>query len=392
LSNSRNESRYSSPEARLAIACLGHELGCTSEIFLPEGLDWERFYQFIEENRLAPHFSVLAKSLPIALPDEVKQKLKYARYQNLLYGDQCKIQVHQVLAALKEAGIQVIVLKGWAVIQWLYDGDHGQRYCDDIDILVPKKSVTQAEELLKQMGYSGMGATESDFYYRYNSARAYQKTDLKLKPWGQFSIGFHWGLLHYPNYDEKQIDTDELFYRAIPIHVAGVQVLELSFEDQLIYTCAHLSLHHRNSDTLLNYYEVATIIHRLGEQRNWQIVVNQAIDWHLIGQLKYVLDQVAQLWSQVIPVELGIWLKNVKISLKDRLIDWLVAITEGHYYQRLVVKMIAVPGWKNKFQAMSLMIFPDKKSMSQRFGVSGAQLLKIYWVRFFKAVSGFFRS
>lgn len=93
MRKNRNESRYSFPEAQLAIAYLGFELGCTGKITLPEGLDWGRFYEFIEKNRLAPHFAVLAKRLPIDLPDGIKHELKMARYQNLLYGDACKLQV-----------------------------------------------------------------------------------------------------------------------------------------------------------------------------------------------------------------------------------------------------------------------------------------------------------
>ncbi len=391
MNKSRNESRYSSPEARLAIACLGYELGCVGEITLPEGLDWARFYQFIEENRLAPHFAVLAKRLPIAFPEDIKQKLKYARYQNLLYGDLCKIQVHQVLAALKAAGIPVIVLKGWAVIQWLYGGDHGQRVYDDIDILVPVLRKEAAEAVLEKGGYATVLAVDPGFADRFSNAKAYIKQGEESDASRHFSIGFHWGLTHFPYYDKARVNTTELFERSLPLQIAGIDVAELSLEDQLIYTCAHLALHHRNDETLLQYFEIAAILQRAGAALDWNALIARARQWGYLAQLRVVLSTINSLWKYILDKKLLDMLEHVSIPWKERWLDRLVAGVKGNPIRAAFVEVLALPGIANKLRAIWFNMFPPRKYMEHRYN-QGNSLVGLYWMRVRGAMNRFFHS
>ena len=92
-------------------------------------------------------------------------------------------------------------------------------------------------------------------------------------------IGFHWGLLHRPSYDLDQVDINGLFSRARSLNGLGVNVLELSSEDQIVYGCAHLGLHHRYNPALYSYYEIGALIQRAGSNLDWNAIIQRAQDW-----------------------------------------------------------------------------------------------------------------
>jgi len=384
--------KYSSPEAQFILQCLRSELFPGTAVKLPAGdLDWDLVYTLLEENRLAAHFYTFSMQHESLFPDALLRKLKQARGAVLLYGDQCKLQVQEVLTGLTAAGIPVIVLKGWALIQWLYKGDHGQRFCEDIDILVPMAFVSQAEDLLRKMGYAALKEVDPGFAQRFSNAQAYRKVNGADQHWQRFLIGFHWGLTHYPYFDAKRINTDELFNRSIPLNVAGEKVAELSFEDQFIYTCAHLALHHRNAENILNFFEIAAILQRAGGEMDWQVVADRAAAWGYGMQVRYVLAEIEQLWPVVVPKHAIHALAAVEVTRKERWIDWLVASTKGNRFRSALVEMLALPGWDNKFTAAFKHVFPGREYMHHRYGVRDKNLIKAYWVRVSGAFTGVFR-
>jgi hypothetical protein len=382
------------PQVDFIIHCLHSEL--VSGYRVPNSdnnLDWEQVYNLLIENRLAPHFSVFSKLHIGIFPNDIQYRLKQARYANLLYGDQCKIEVQQVLRGLTEAGIPVIVMKGWALIQWLYNGDHGQRFCEDIDILIPPETYESVDQILQQLNYSGVTEAQPGYARRFTNAIAYSLAGEYTGPFRKFSIGLHWGLTHFPYFDEKRINIPELFVRARPLKVAGVDVLELSFEDQLIYTCAHLMLHHRNEETLLNYFEIAAIIQRAGVDLDWQVILDRSRDWHYLVQVQNVLKKVNDLWPELIPTDGYLQITEAESSLNDKLIDYLVAKNKGNPFRSAVVEMLALPGWRNKLSCAFQQIFPGKEYMVNRYALPEEHtLFWLYIIRLKKAISGFFKK
>ena len=58
----------------------------------------------------------------------------------------------EVVAALDEAGIANLVVKGPAIARWLYDAP-GERPYDDIDLLVRESDLTRAEQTVRRLGF-----------------------------------------------------------------------------------------------------------------------------------------------------------------------------------------------------------------------------------------------
>ena len=381
---------FTGPEAEFCIAVLASELQeQPGTVRAPENIDWEAVAVFLENNRLAAHFYTLGQKNPGLFPQSLRERLKQARYANLLYGDKCRLEVSQVLSALKQADIPVIVMKGWAVIQWLYNEDHGQRFCEDIDILVPLEKIDQAEEILVKLKYAGMDEVHPGYTRRFYNCQAYTRNGTDQKPASRFSIGLHWGLTHYPYYDKNQVNIPELFERAHPLRVAGVDVLELGFEDQLIYTCAHLALHHRNEETLLNYYEIAAIFRRAGTQLDWNVLTARAQKWRYLVQVQGVLAQLDRLWPGLIAPDVLERLNQTRAPWRERLNDWMVAVTKVNGFRSGLVELLAMPGIPNKFSSAFHQVFPDKDYMVKRYNLPASQsLIQLYAARLSLALKG----
>jgi hypothetical protein len=388
------------PEFMFAVTCLSDELRDEPAELraeraqpAPTNLDWQKLYSLLSGHRLSAHFYSLGLKRPGLWPDSFREQLRQDRYANLLYGDQCSLQVKQVLAALSASKIPVIVMKGWALISTLYGGDYGQRFCEDIDLLVQPDTADLAEAVLRDQGYVGLPEVSLGYTRTFVNCRRYY---LAAQPPGAFrifSIGLHWGLIHYPYFDARLINIPELFERARSLQVSGVNVLELSLEDQLVYICAHLALHHRNTETLANFFEIAYIIKRGGAQMDWQSVVDRAGAWRYGVQLKITLKQLNCLWPGLIPVPAFDLVQNLQTAWIDRWIDWIVERTRGNNFQSAVVELLCMPGLKAKCSAALRTVFPDKAYMQTRYGDSSSPgLLDLYVRRFMIGLRGIFQN
>jgi len=378
------------PEVGFIVACLSSELSGKQEPLIPPAnVDWEKVANLVEEHRLAGHFYIFGKKRPGLFPDDLQARFKNVRYGFLIYGDNARLQVSSVLAALTSAGIPVIVMKGWALIPTFYKGDHSQRFCEDIDILIEPDQVDTAELILQKLGYYGIDEVTPGYSRCFANARAYMLISDNHTGFRRFAIGLHWGLTHYPFFDRERIKIGDIFARAKPLWVADVQVLEMSLEDQLVYTCAHLSLHHRNEETLLNYYEIAAILEKGESAMDWEEVITRANEWGYLVQLQYSLKCTHDFWPSALPINVLQKVTSQKTSRTERMIDRLVKMTKGNRFRSALIGALAIPGIHNKFRAALHQILPEKSYMQSRYHVApGENLLPYYCRRFLGAIRG----
>lgn len=362
-----NNTSLNGTNINFIINCLSHELNCETSFFaMPENIDWETVSLLLERHRLDAHFYTLNQKYNFQISEQYKEKLRIARYANLLFGDYCKTEIHEVLTSLEAAKIPVIVLKGWAFIQWLYEGDHGQRFCEDIDILIPTNYVDLAVKTLRELDFKCIEEFGPLFSRRFRNASTFFRDGNLNKPFRKFSIGLHWGLTHHPCYDSKQVNINELFCRKVPIQIENVNVFELCFEDQIVYLCAHTALQHRNAETLQNYYEIAALIKRSGKKLNWQVIIERAKQWHYLVQVQLVLNQVNLYWSGVIPDHELTMINCSETTWLEKKLDHFVAITKSDSYPSVLLEFLTIPGLINKFTYIFIRLFPPKKIFQQQ--------------------------
>jgi len=257
---------------------------------------------------------------------------------------------------------------------------------------VTPETTDHAETVLRDEGYAALPEVSPGYTRKYENCRRYVLANQLPGAVREFSIGLHWGLTHYPYFDPKLVDIPQLFQRARPLQVTGVNVLELSFEDELVYTCGHLALHHRNAETLLNYFEIASIIQNGGTALDWHGVCQRAGAWRYGVQVQNTLQQVNWLWPGLIPAAAMEQVRKLHPSWKERWLDWVVAKTQGNNFRCAVVEWLTIPGLSAKWALTFRSIFPDKAYMQTWYGGDPSpKLFKLYAERFMKGLRGIFQ-
>jgi hypothetical protein len=334
----------------------------------PANLDWERFYSLLTRQRLSSHFYVLAKSHRDKWPASFHEQLRLDRYSLMVYGRQCSNRIQTILAALTQAGIPIIVLKGWAFIQTLYDGDPSQRICSDIDLLVHPRDVSLCEGVFYRSGCQLERESWPGYNHRYLNGNRFFFPGQPVIPGHTFSIGFHWGLLHVPAFDPKQVNIERLFEQSHPINVCGAEVRELAIEDAIVYNCAHLDLHHRFEASLLRYYEIGAIIARAGSSLDWEGVIQHASLWKKIVPLRIVLEKIEILWPGIILTSILDRLARQKPNRIERFVNRWIEKTNGRPAFDHLLLWLTFPDWKQRPLILLQDIFPSPAYMNWRYG------------------------
>jgi hypothetical protein len=162
------------------------------------------------------------------IEDEILGRLKgiyrhtWARNQ-LLFHDAA-----QVMKAMQEAGIPVLVLKGATLASTAYT-DAGLRPMNDFDFMVPFGETRSAFEIMSQSGWKYVESVplEQTIWSSHAS---------KWNNQGGRQIDLHWHLL--PGWRLPEVD-EGVVQRAAKIQIAGTTFPAMSATDLLWHVCAH---------------------------------------------------------------------------------------------------------------------------------------------------------
>jgi hypothetical protein len=310
----------------------------------------------------------LGQAQPNLWPASFQAALGSARYRILLHGDWCAGQVKSVLTALVEARIAVIVLKGWARIPTTYHGDISQRIYDDVDLLVMPDQAGQAEAVLQNLGYQPTLLEPWPGYrWRYQSTWAYRQS-LTSDPSARFfTVGLHWGLLNCSFYD-RRVSLVALFRGARPFQIVGVQACQMAAEDELVYACGHLAVHHQYSGELFRFYEMAALIAQSDSTLDWDAVVQNAVAWRLVVPTQNVLGRLEHLWPGLLPARVLERIQKLQAMVSERWVHSLLVNNQRNHSVRALVQWAALPGLGLRLRHLLETAFPSPDYMQMRYG------------------------
>lgn len=130
----------------------------------------------------------------------------------------------RAIDALRAAGIEVLALKGAALIGTVY-GDIGARPMGDIDLAVPPPRIADAVRALRGAGFTPI-ENEPELLLATRHSLAFRDLDGR-------EVDLHRGMLWRPGLD------DEFWRGSVEVEVAGAPVRILNRTDQLLHVCAH---------------------------------------------------------------------------------------------------------------------------------------------------------
>ena len=221
--------------------------------------DWNQVLDVAMRHGVAPllYDRLRPLSSNCHIPPAVLLNLPVAYLANAARNLRIYHQLGQVLTALQEQGIPVIVLKGAHLAELVY-GNIALRTMCDLDLLVRKDDLARTAARLQELGYA---------WNDCQGVEAASATSHHLPPFlrpGAAPIEIHWtiaGLRLGLN-----IERDGLWERSRAVVVAGVETLVLSPEDLLLHLCMHAGSHHGFNVGLRPFCDIAqTLMHHLAE-------------------------------------------------------------------------------------------------------------------------------
>lgn len=254
----------------------------------------------VQKNRVDGLLYKIGKARPGIWPESFQNQLKAQHYLNFLYSERYINHTRAALTVLHKAGIPILVLKTWAFFPTVYGGDYTMRSFADVDLLVPPADLKRVEAILVVQGFQLADEFWPGTRFRYKNAEfSYYKRDGNFQ---NYTIDLHWGLFSRPYYDDR-IQVEGLFSRALPLEVVGVPALRLGIEDEILFACGHLSLHHQYADDLNRYYELAWLIRHADPAVNWAMVLERAKEWMLTCPLKRIMLEMETRFPHTLPIE-----------------------------------------------------------------------------------------
>lgn len=234
--------------------------------------DWSDLAELASQHGVSPRFyqtvKALAKTEPF--PADLHTRLKNAYLQNAVRNTLLLARATKLLQDFNSNNIDTIALKGIYLVENI-NHTIGERYFCDIDLLVKRADLPKAIARAQECGFNP--STYFD--------PADQDIDIKHVP-PMFNheglpLEIHWTLLEE---DEPfNIDAAELWQRAIPAKVAGVDVLALSPEDFAAHLCLHFTYQHHLSLGMKGLLDVADVLRHFQDQFDWDRFLSIVSSW-----------------------------------------------------------------------------------------------------------------
>ena len=327
-----------SPERRLLLACARANLVAEDRRRISElaagHLDWDQIAAVAYTHGVAPLiYRSLAHSGAICLvPSKTAQTLERAYYGNAASNLHLYSELRKVLVSLRQRKVETIVLKGAALAEMVYP--HSTlRPMSDVDILVRKNNVAEAEATLMNMGYR----VDADA----KQQRLKEHYHLVFTKPGHTNIELHWHVKRPSG--PFRIDIDALWQRCQPVKIAGIDALLFSPEDLLLYLCQHF-WKHEFTGGIRPLCDIAEVIKHYGEKIDWKKAAARSSEWEMNPCTYVGLRLASNLLDAAIPERR---LEDLRpVDLKNEVISWAMESVLGHGECPLVFPELLKLFWK----------------------------------------------
>jgi hypothetical protein len=274
-----------------------------AELAALPALDWDNVVSLAEWQRVP---SMLRHNLALAgaaghAPPAVSERLKAGYSWIVARSLRYRAELHRVVSALGARGIDVMLLKGAALVPDYY-ADPGLRPMSDLDLLVPEGDVAGAVAVLRDLGYRYPPDSGSEAYLQRVRAGNYQWTAM-VSGDGMVAVEIH----HHLGVRNGLLDLrlDRYWAGARPVRRGSAECLAPAPEHLLLHVGLHFLHHHEHcsNSALRQLADVALIIESVGSAFDWDIVIDEARVSGVDQALLVVLLVAGNLLGVTVPPE-----------------------------------------------------------------------------------------
>lgn len=360
-------------EDKLIHYCAG--LDSTQEIseILQPHLNWDYILKRVKNEGLMPlvysRLSAIngAKSL---IPEDSWEKLKSSYYTVAMRNIALSARLEKILDVFNQAGVEVILLKGMALVHTIYP-NMALRPMYDIDILIHKNDFSQAKEKLEGLGYFNSAYYPEDFHH------------------DGMMVDVHWEFLNTTRVRSRgksyAIDLEQAWISALPVEINGCKAKVLSPEYALMELCLHLAFHH-GLKGLLWFSDIARLIEHYKEEIDWQEFIEKCAEYKIARPVYYVLLCVQQVLGQQVPQFVLEALKPKRENFLERKFFNLIASGADIENARFLFTLLCIDNLLGRLAFLREIILLSPGVISGRYRVSSIGQIPGAYLTHFKAI------
>lgn len=227
--------------------------------------DWDNAVSISASHCILPQVMRVVSDLKGTgiVPEGVVSRLRDLTHTDVALQARLRIALKEMLPVIRENGAEVIVLKGPAIAQLLYERP-GERTYKDLDLLCREEDYGKVWEALTSLGYrTTAGPT-------LPARKAEQETHFERKfhhPDGLARVDVHPDAMKL---GVRPRHADDLWKRAVPTMLEGEPTWVLSPDDQLLTLCVHL--HRHGFIRLIWFKDIDLLLRRHGDDLDWDMI------------------------------------------------------------------------------------------------------------------------
>jgi len=207
-----------------------------------------------------------------------------------------------ILAELEKMGVEVVLLKGMAIVVAYYK-DIGARPMNDVDLLVREEDVQKTLQFLKVQGWQSVSGSRLS-----KPVKHIHSLDLRNKE--GYELDVHWRAFYQCSWDmaDKALweQTEEVAFKGSTIKI-------LNPTQQILHNCAH-GIRWNAISSIRWVVDVMKILENRASSINWESLVSEAAARNLSLTMFYTLSYLKSEFHADLPDDI---LKRLNQLPKD---------------------------------------------------------------------------
>jgi len=294
------------------------------------------------------------------IPPWVRWKLE-AEVEHVAAGNRIILErTAELAAAFANARLDMMVLKGAALLLCLYDQPGGRPMCD-VDLLIRPGDAERADHVLRAAGYRrGRPLLTRDFYPRFHYEADYIsagprsiRLDVHVRPFRP---------LRYRDLVPEHDLWDGR--RQVPIGTGLIDVPSL--ENLLIHLAGHAGFH--GADRPLWLWDIQKFVTKYHGQIDWELVLRRLNEWRLTCAACLAFDRAEAMFGPFLGDNVRRGLRAGRVSWRDRLATWQSPRDAGFPLWRTLVDLVVTPSVRLRVGYMRAVLLPDSDHLGEGYG------------------------
>jgi len=273
-------------EENLLLRLLG---GAPPAVAGAEPVDAARFVELCRRHGVAGMAREAMAHGQATWPPSIQEGLKQVARKTLVDNLALLRALREAAAALDEAGIDFILLKGVSLLGFLYPQIE-QRPMTDMDLLIHEDDWPSVSAALKRRGCA-MPGPESE----KSLGEDWYNQLVEIPGTPPCSLEIHWNL---ESIERSRIDPTVLFRDAVPCVIEGRSYLRLGDDHLFLHLAVHMA-HHYESPSLHWAEDIRRLL--LQGALDWDRIESTATSWGVRNCLAYSLGYLEQLFPGAVP-------------------------------------------------------------------------------------------